>query len=91
VQADSFDQIAAWASEILTKSDARPKGVEIWQGEERLASFGTAFRPTRSRTPRSSNKKSAKRTGFNTKLGDRSCHTEHQLSWVGKLLRRVLG
>lgn len=52
VEADNFEQIAQWASEILSKQDARPKGVEIWQGEERMASFGTAFRPERRRGSR---------------------------------------
>jgi hypothetical protein len=52
VTAASFEQIESWASEIITRGNAKPKGVEIWHGEERLASFGTAFRPERRRFSR---------------------------------------
>jgi hypothetical protein len=92
VEADTFDQIAQWASELLTKSDARPKGVEIWHNEERLASFGTAFRPQRSMRASPRSRPVRKRRGLRALL-PRGRHDERRaangMTWLQKLLRSL--
>ena len=89
VEAASSEAVEHWAIALISPPPALAKGVEIWRGEDRLASIGTAFRPRRTKAPRRTNKRRAP-TGMTVSSTHRAAgNSRIGRHWFHDIVRRI--
>jgi hypothetical protein len=86
VEADSLGDVDEWATALLVPG-ARARGYEIWLGDKRLASTGTAFRSSRNTALRKKRRRGKQLAGFVVREAEKA--RRGPLSWLQRFVQGV--